>query len=246
MGGQLANTSGGLLISVTTPPGQPGGSSKLPVLLSGLTAGLLVGVIAAFSLGRRDKPIRLADGICKVRRHLWQIPGIVGTSSWAHHVTMNEFADQSHQPPDDPRAPLVPAHPGGSPHPAHPGGSPPDTRVSVRIFWDAAIPPPVTRRLGEDEWDWFRSLASPGPDARKVWGMQDRDFTLSAGDGFVVDSPALPPIAVVKSAGVVNVLLRWPLRPDPSPPWSLLAPMARWGRLTGRLTARQPLAAITG
>jgi uncharacterized protein involved in exopolysaccharide biosynthesis len=62
VGGQLSNTSGGLLVSVATPPGQAGGPSKLPVLLSGLTAGLLVGVIAAFSLGRRDKRIRPYKG----------------------------------------------------------------------------------------------------------------------------------------------------------------------------------------
>jgi uncharacterized protein involved in exopolysaccharide biosynthesis len=56
-GGQLANTSGGSIVTVATPPGEPGGPSRLPVLLSGLTAGLLVGVIAALLVGRRDKRI---------------------------------------------------------------------------------------------------------------------------------------------------------------------------------------------
>lgn len=53
--GQLANPSSGSIVTVATPPGNPGGPSTLPVLLSGFVAGLLVGVIAAFVLGRRDK-----------------------------------------------------------------------------------------------------------------------------------------------------------------------------------------------
>jgi hypothetical protein len=149
---------------------------------------------------------------------------------------MNEFADQGHQPPDDPRVPLVPArpaesphaaHPGGSshaarpgrsPHAARPGGSPPpaDTPVRVRIVWDAAIPRPVTRGLGQDARDWFRSLMSPGPGPRGLRDVQYAEFTLSAGGGFVVDSPALPQIAVGKTADVINVLLV-PARSDPFP-----------------------------
>jgi hypothetical protein len=57
----------------------------------------------------------------KFAGHVWQILGVVGASSWAHHVTMNEFADQGHRPPDDPRA-LVPASPAPPPRPPDPPG----------------------------------------------------------------------------------------------------------------------------
>jgi capsular polysaccharide biosynthesis protein len=57
MTGELAKTSSGSIVTLATTPGKPGGPSKLPVLLSGSVAGLLVGVIAAFLLGRRDKRI---------------------------------------------------------------------------------------------------------------------------------------------------------------------------------------------
>jgi capsular polysaccharide biosynthesis protein len=53
--GELTHTSSGSIVTLATAPGKPGGPSKLPVLLSGPVAGLLVGVIAAFLLGRRDK-----------------------------------------------------------------------------------------------------------------------------------------------------------------------------------------------
>jgi hypothetical protein len=138
---------------------------------------------------------------------------------------MNEFADQGDQPTDDPwprsaeRArPLVPAAP--APHP-------PDPLVRVRIVWDAGIPPPVVSGLGQAERDLFLSLVSPDSGARKVRDVQYMDFTLSPGDGFVLDSPAQPQIAVGKFADAINVLLGRapdrapplePARPAPYPP----------------------------
>jgi hypothetical protein len=97
---------------------------------------------------------------------------------------------------------------------ARPG--PPDTPVRVRIVWDAGIPPPVARELGQAERDLFRALVRPDPGARKVPDVRYRDFTLSAGGGFVVDRQALPHIAVGKAADAVNMLLV-PARPDPNP-----------------------------
>jgi hypothetical protein len=110
---------------------------------------------------------------------------------------------------------------------------PADWPVLVRIVWDAGISPPVTKGLRQDERDWFRSLASPGSGARKVLGVQYADFRLSAGDGFVVDNPGLPQIAVkiadrdpvaapaqtrVVSVDVIYVLL------DLAPRWADRAP----------------------
>jgi len=119
-----------------------------------------------------------------------------------------------------------PARPGGSSaqvprdyEPARPGGSSarPDMPVLVRIVWDAGISSPVTRGLRQDERDWFRSLVRPDSDARKVLDVQDAGFTLSAGGGFVVDSPGLPQIAVRKTADAIYVLLdrapRFPAAP---------------------------------
>ena len=102
--------------------------------------------------------------------------------------------------------PLVPAAP--APH---------DTPVRVRLVWDAGISSPVTRELGQAEQDWFRSLVSPDPGARKLPDVQDADFALSAEGGFVVDSPALPHIAVRKTAEAIYVLLV-PAPPHPVSP----------------------------
>jgi hypothetical protein len=121
----------------------------------------------------------------------------------------------------DPRdvTPAVPASPGGSSArdprdvtpavPASPGGSSarPDMPVRVRIVWDAAVLPPVARGLMQAERDWFLSLVSPGSGARKVLDVQDASFTLSGGDGFVVDNPALPQTAVGNFADATNVLV---------------------------------------
>jgi hypothetical protein len=116
-----------------------------------------------------------------------------------------------------------PARPGGSSpraprddKPTPPGGSSPrpDMPVRVRIVWDARIPSPVARWLGQGERDLFHSLVSPDPGARKVRNVQHVDLTLSGEDVFVVDSPALPHIVVGKIADAINVLLV-PARPDP-------------------------------
>ena len=127
-----------------------------------------------------------------------------------------------------------PARPGGSSaqvprdyEPARPGGSSarPDMPVLVRIVWDAGISSPVTRGLRQDERDWFRSLVRPDSDARKVLDVQDAGFTLSAGGGFVVDSPGLPQIAVRKTADAIYVLLdRAPRWADRAPPFVPAAP----------------------
>jgi hypothetical protein len=109
--------------------------------------------------------------------------------------------------------PLIPAAP-----------APPDTPVRVRIVWDAGITPPVTRGLGQAERDLFRALVNPDPGARKVPDVQDADFPLSTGDGFVVNSPALPHIAVGKTADAINVLLV-PARLHPFSPVKKISPI---------------------
>jgi len=109
--------------------------------------------------------------------------------------------------------PLIPAAP-----------APPDTPVRVRIVWDAGIPPPVTRGLRQAERDLFRALVNPDPGARKVPDVQDADFPLSRGDGFVVNSPALPHIAVGKTADAINVLLV-PARLHPFSPVKKISPI---------------------
>ena len=95
--------------------------------------------------------------------------------------------------------------------------APSDTPPGVRLVWDAGMSSPVIRELGLVEWYWFRSLWGPGPPSPyMVRDVQYLDFTLSAEDGFVVDSRALPHIAVDKTADAINVLLV-PARPDPDP-----------------------------
>jgi hypothetical protein len=112
------------------------------------------------------------------------------------------------RPPD--RLPLVPARPAWH------------GTIRVRIIWDAGIPPDI-RRLGNAEWDLFSYVGYNPVDAdevrrgvqhSKVWDVQCRGFTLSAEGGFVLDSPALPLIAVGNFAGAINMSLR-PPRSDP-------------------------------
>lgn len=94
--------------------------------------------------------------------------------------------------------------------PAAPGL--PDTPVGVRIAWHSGMSSsPVARRLEQAEREWFSSLAGPGP--LTVPDAQYLDFTLSAQDGFVVDSAALPHIAVAKTKDAISVCLA-PARPD--------------------------------
>lgn len=57
-----AQSSGGRIITVASPPGKPSSPKKSIVIPSGLVAGLLLGLIAAFVWDRRDKHIhRAAD-----------------------------------------------------------------------------------------------------------------------------------------------------------------------------------------
>jgi hypothetical protein len=108
---------------------------------------------------------------------------------------------------------LAPRWADGAPSLEPAGPARPDTPVRVRIVWDAGIPPPVTRRLGQAERDLFRALVNPDPGARKVPDVQEADFLLSTGDGFVVNSRPLPHIAVGKTADAINVLLVPPRSP---------------------------------
>jgi len=58
--GELADTNGGTVITKATPPGKPSKPKKTLILPSGLVAGLLIGLIAAFLVDRRDKRIHNA------------------------------------------------------------------------------------------------------------------------------------------------------------------------------------------
>jgi capsular polysaccharide biosynthesis protein len=58
--GQLANTNGGTVNNVATPPGKPSKPKKSLILPSGLVAGLLIGLVVAFLVDRRDKRIHNA------------------------------------------------------------------------------------------------------------------------------------------------------------------------------------------
>ena len=55
--GEAANNSGGHVITKASPPGRPSSPKKSVVLPSGLAAGLVLGLIFAFILDRRDKRI---------------------------------------------------------------------------------------------------------------------------------------------------------------------------------------------
>jgi capsular polysaccharide biosynthesis protein/Mrp family chromosome partitioning ATPase len=57
---ELADTNGGSVNNVATPPGKPSSPKKLLILPSGLVAGLLIGLILAFLVDRRDKRIHNA------------------------------------------------------------------------------------------------------------------------------------------------------------------------------------------
>ena len=58
--GELANTNGGSINNVATPPGKPSSPKKLLILPSGLVLGLLIGLVLAFLVDRRDKRIHNA------------------------------------------------------------------------------------------------------------------------------------------------------------------------------------------
>jgi polysaccharide biosynthesis transport protein len=63
---ELANPSGGSIISSATPPSSPSSPRKLLVFPSGLVAGLLIGLIAAFIWDRRDRRIRGPRDLAKI------------------------------------------------------------------------------------------------------------------------------------------------------------------------------------
>ncbi len=58
--GELANTNPGSINNVATPPGKPSSPKKALIIPSGLVAGLLIGLIVAFLVDRRDKRIHNA------------------------------------------------------------------------------------------------------------------------------------------------------------------------------------------
>src|SRR5215467_810836 len=62
----VAQTNGGSVISAATPPGKPSSPKKLLILPSGLVVGLLIGLILAFLVDRRDKRIHNAAHVERV------------------------------------------------------------------------------------------------------------------------------------------------------------------------------------
>jgi capsular polysaccharide biosynthesis protein len=58
--GELTNTNGGTLITPATPPGKPSSPKKTLILPSGAVVGLLIGLILAFLVDRRDKRVHNA------------------------------------------------------------------------------------------------------------------------------------------------------------------------------------------
>jgi capsular polysaccharide biosynthesis protein/Mrp family chromosome partitioning ATPase len=56
----LANTNGGSVNNVASPPGKPSSPKKALIIPSGLVAGLLIGLVIAFLVDRRDKRIHNA------------------------------------------------------------------------------------------------------------------------------------------------------------------------------------------
>jgi capsular polysaccharide biosynthesis protein len=64
--GLAAQTNGGSVITPATPPGKPSSPKKLLVLPSGLIVGLLIGLVVAFLVDRRDKRIHNAAHVERV------------------------------------------------------------------------------------------------------------------------------------------------------------------------------------
>jgi len=90
-------------------------------------------------------------------------------------------------------------------------------RVIVQIAAvHAGIPPFVARLMGQAAGDLFTELSSPDPSASKVQAVQYVDLALSAEDGSLINSPALPQIAAGETADAINWLLG-PDDPDTSP-----------------------------
>ena len=58
--GELANTNGGSVNNVATPPGKPSSPKKLLIIPSGWCSGMIIGLIVAFLVDRLDKRIHNA------------------------------------------------------------------------------------------------------------------------------------------------------------------------------------------
>ncbi|HEY2579238.1 MAG TPA: Wzz/FepE/Etk N-terminal domain-containing protein, partial [Streptosporangiaceae bacterium] len=61
--GQAANVTGGRIITTASRPGSPTDPSRTLVLPSGLTAGLILGLLGAFIAERRDKKLRSTEDV---------------------------------------------------------------------------------------------------------------------------------------------------------------------------------------
>jgi uncharacterized protein involved in exopolysaccharide biosynthesis/Mrp family chromosome partitioning ATPase len=84
--GDAANTSGGYVITTATRPANPTSPKKSLLLPSGLIAGLLLGLIVAFVVDRRDKRIHDAQD---VERHL-DLPVLLNLprNTFGHQVSL--------------------------------------------------------------------------------------------------------------------------------------------------------------
>jgi hypothetical protein len=81
-------------------------------------------------------------------------------------------------------------------------------RVTVQIAAvHAGIPPFVARLMGQVAGNLFTELSSPDPDAGQVRTVQYVDLALSAADGSLITSPALPQIVTAETANVIDELL---------------------------------------
>src|SRR5215469_6122159 len=67
---EAADTSGGHIITPALPPGSPSSPKKSLILPSGLVAGLLLGLLVAFIVDRRDKRIHAPEEV----EHLLNLP----------------------------------------------------------------------------------------------------------------------------------------------------------------------------
>jgi uncharacterized protein involved in exopolysaccharide biosynthesis/Mrp family chromosome partitioning ATPase len=74
--GDAANTNGGHILTKALPPGSPTAPSKTLALPSGLLAGLLLGLIAAFLWDRRDKRLHTSQDV----ERLLNLPVMVSLS----------------------------------------------------------------------------------------------------------------------------------------------------------------------